>query len=253
VLSSVAPGCCVAEALPAATGAAAGGALCPGAAPLQRRRPGGAAADQLRCAWLDYGAGVLGCLQPGCQFAAAQPAPCHCCCRALPLHAGAQVHPLIAQRWVGRLKQGDRSGKLQAVMCANDAYLPGRVNFSVRRASSSVDLIALLKEAADGSQGLRDALGEDFARWACSVVLPGAAGAGAAARRLAQMQACTFCTRARLAPARLVGAVSVATGAGRTAGAALGPSAGAPPAAGAAGATCRPPAAACLRRPSHCC
>jgi hypothetical protein len=127
-------------------------------------------------------------------------------CARTPVHAGAQVHPLIAQRWVGRLKQSDRSGKLQAVMCANDAYLPGRVNFSVRRASSSTDLIALLKEAADGSQGLREALGEDFARCvgvSAAIEVPGGgrhAPAGCLARVQPYVQPYVQpCTRARVA------------------------------------------------------
>ncbi len=72
---------------------------------------------------------------------------------------------MIAQRWVGRLKQSDRTGRLQAVMCANDGYLPGRVNFSVRRATRDVDLIRLLKEAADssGEDDIWRLLGEDYA------------------------------------------------------------------------------------------
>ncbi|GAB4815824.1 hypothetical protein N2152v2_002870 [Parachlorella kessleri] len=81
-----------------------------------------------------------------------------------------QIHPLIVTRWARSLK-----GKsLQVVVCANDAYLPGRVNFAARIAQQgggtaalgkdSIDLIALLKEAAGRQEGLREELGEDFAR-----------------------------------------------------------------------------------------
>lgn len=42
--------------------------------------------------------------------------------------SGAQVHPLVAARWSGRLAPA-------VVIAANDGYLPGRVNFAVRSAS----------------------------------------------------------------------------------------------------------------------
>lgn len=48
----------------------------------------------------------------------------------------ARVHPLIAQQWRGRLPK-------YAVMAANDGYLPGRTNFSLR-ASEGIDLLELL-------------------------------------------------------------------------------------------------------------
>ncbi len=48
----------------------------------------------------------------------------------------ARVHPLLAQSWKGRLPK-------YAVMAANDGYLPGRVNFSMR-SSGNVDLLEIL-------------------------------------------------------------------------------------------------------------
>ncbi len=51
--------------------------------------------------------------------------------------SAAQVHPLIAVRWSGRLAPA-------IVIAANDAFLPGRVNFAVRSASD-VDLVAWLR------------------------------------------------------------------------------------------------------------
>ena len=82
-----------------------------------------------------------------------------------------QVHPLIAQRWTGRLRKNDKGGKLQMVMCANEGYLPGRVNFAARSAAAGggakVDLIQMLKSAVEesGVEGLREMLGEDMARY----------------------------------------------------------------------------------------
>ncbi|NOJ93776.1 DHH family phosphoesterase [Corallococcus coralloides] len=49
----------------------------------------------------------------------------------------AQVHPLVAMRWVQRLPD-------QIVVAANTGYLPGRVNF-VLRSREPVDLLALLR------------------------------------------------------------------------------------------------------------
>ena len=48
----------------------------------------------------------------------------------------ARVHPLIAQSWKGRLPKF-------AVISANEGYLPGRVNFSMR-SNGNVDLLELL-------------------------------------------------------------------------------------------------------------
>lgn len=49
----------------------------------------------------------------------------------------AQVHPLVATRWVSRLAP-------KIVIAANDGYLPGRVNFAVRSAAD-IDLLAFLR------------------------------------------------------------------------------------------------------------
>jgi single-stranded-DNA-specific exonuclease len=51
----------------------------------------------------------------------------------------AQVHPLVAIAWARRLHP-------RVVLAANDAYLPGRVNFAVRGGDGR-DLRALLREA----------------------------------------------------------------------------------------------------------
>lgn len=49
----------------------------------------------------------------------------------------AQIHPLVATRWVTRLAP-------KIVIAANDGYLPGRINFAVRSASST-DLLEFLR------------------------------------------------------------------------------------------------------------
>ena len=48
----------------------------------------------------------------------------------------ARVHPLIAQSWRGRLPKF-------AIMAANDGYVPGRTNFSMR-GNAGIDLLAIL-------------------------------------------------------------------------------------------------------------
>ncbi len=55
-----------------------------------------------------------------------------------------QIHPLIAQIWRSRLPKF-------IVICANDAYLPGRVNFSAR-SSAGINALQYLKsiEISDG-------------------------------------------------------------------------------------------------------
>jgi single-stranded-DNA-specific exonuclease len=55
-----------------------------------------------------------------------------------------QVHPLAAQMWARRLAP-------RPVVAANDGYLPGRVNFSVRGGDG--DLRALLQAALPGTGG----------------------------------------------------------------------------------------------------
>lgn len=51
--------------------------------------------------------------------------------------SAAQIHPLVATRWVTRLAP-------KIVIAANDGYLPGRVNFAVRCAAD-LDLLAWLR------------------------------------------------------------------------------------------------------------
>ncbi|KAF2710751.1 DHH phosphoesterase, partial [Pleomassaria siparia CBS 279.74] len=86
----------------------------------------------------------------------------------LTVSSAAQVHPVIATRWSGHLK----SDKLEIVMCANEGYLPGMVNFSCRIAKGArsrdgekkVDIIKRLEGIVAGDQGLRERLGNNFAR-----------------------------------------------------------------------------------------
>jgi single-stranded-DNA-specific exonuclease len=56
----------------------------------------------------------------------------------------AQVHPLVAVQWQRRLAP-------RPVLAANDGYLPGRVNFSIRGGSG--DLRRLLREALPEADG----------------------------------------------------------------------------------------------------
>ncbi|KAH9892875.1 hypothetical protein C8Q73DRAFT_649240 [Cubamyces lactineus] len=93
----------------------------------------------------------------------------------------AQIHPLIATRWSSSLK----GARLEVVMCSNDGYTPGMTNFACRiaRAGGGVaragtkrkadeqqqddhetDIIAILKEYAGRVPGLRESMGDDFAR-----------------------------------------------------------------------------------------
>jgi hypothetical protein len=96
----------------------------------------------------------------------------------------AQVHPVIATRWAGHLQ----SKSLEIVLCANEGYLEGKVNFScriprcARAREPPVDIIASLKHYAslppatstgsedelyaDDAQNtpLLERLGTDFAR-----------------------------------------------------------------------------------------
>lgn len=54
-----------------------------------------------------------------------------------------QVHPLVAQTWARRLKP-------RPVLAANDGWVPGRVQFSVRGGGADADLRALLRGALPG-------------------------------------------------------------------------------------------------------
>lgn len=86
----------------------------------------------------------------------------------LTISSAAQVHPVIATRWAGHLK----SNKLEIVMCANEGYLPDKVNFSCRIAkvargregNEKVDIIKRLESIVEGHRELRERLGQSFAR-----------------------------------------------------------------------------------------
>jgi single-stranded-DNA-specific exonuclease len=54
----------------------------------------------------------------------------------LTVNTSCQVHPVLAQMWIGRLKD-------QIVICANTGFLPDRVNFAVRT-KRPLDLISFL-------------------------------------------------------------------------------------------------------------
>ena len=64
--------------------------------------------------------------------------------------SAAQVHPLIAQQWRGRLRN-------EIVMAANTGYRPGWVHFAMRAAAPGTDLVAFLAQhrppGADGAYG----------------------------------------------------------------------------------------------------
>lgn len=66
-----------------------------------------------------------------------------------------QVHPVIAQMWVNRLKD-------QIVICANTGFLPDRVNFAVRT-KKSVDLIKFLADHKPAGAGPDFGRGHDQA------------------------------------------------------------------------------------------
>lgn len=86
----------------------------------------------------------------------------------LTISSAAQIHPVIATRWAGHLK----SSKLEIVMCANEGYLPDKVNFSCRIAKvarardgeGKVDIIKRLESIVADDKDLRMRLGESFAR-----------------------------------------------------------------------------------------
>lgn len=60
------------------------------------------------------------------------------------LHSAAQIHPLIAQQWRGRLPG-------YAVIAANTGYLPGTVAFSVRTSRPDLNLPLILQGADLGA------------------------------------------------------------------------------------------------------
>ena len=57
-----------------------------------------------------------------------------------------QIHPLIAQTWLGRLAP-------KVILAANDDYLPGMVNFAVRGGPEGMDLRGWLKEKLPDASG----------------------------------------------------------------------------------------------------
>ncbi len=59
------------------------------------------------------------------------------------VHSACQVHPLVAQIWRSRLPK-------YIMIAANDAYLPGRVNFSARSAAG-VNVLEFLRAIPLGS------------------------------------------------------------------------------------------------------
>lgn len=84
------------------------------------------------------------------------------------------ANKLIATRWASTLK----SARLKIVMCANSGYLEGQgmMNFACRVARCAlqrsgqqggvhdINIIAMLKDYAERVPGLREAMGDDFAR-----------------------------------------------------------------------------------------
>jgi hypothetical protein len=88
----------------------------------------------------------------------------------LTISSAAQIHPVIATRWSGHLK----SSSLEVVICANEGYLPEKVNFSCRVAKvararegkAKIDIIKKLRDIVAGREhdDLRLRLGESFAR-----------------------------------------------------------------------------------------
>jgi single-stranded-DNA-specific exonuclease len=68
----------------------------------------------------------------------------------ITIDEGCQVHPLVAQTWRNRLRKN-------IVICANTGYLPGRVNFAARTATSR-NLLDFLREHRPSGAG------EDYGR-----------------------------------------------------------------------------------------
>jgi hypothetical protein len=80
------------------------------------------------------------------------------CTRTAPRFAGrvavirfsspAQVHPIVATRWIRRLKK-------MIVMAVNDGWIPGRVSFALRSSDPRLDLVAFLRGLA-ATAGVRE-------------------------------------------------------------------------------------------------
>ena len=115
------------------------------------------------------------------------------CARTRPVFAGRyallrcasamQVHPLVAVRWMRRLRG-------LVVIAANDGYLPGRVNFAMRT-TADVNLVDLLRSLplgiVDGEYGFGHLAATggslppaDFARLLEALGFPDRAAAGPA-------------------------------------------------------------------------
>lgn len=78
-----------------------------------------------------------------------------------------QVHPLVAQTWARRLAP-------RPVLAANDGWVPGRVQFSVRGGGPGADLRAMLRAALGGWDELRVGdLGNGHPRATGGSLLPG--------------------------------------------------------------------------------
>lgn len=74
----------------------------------------------------------------------------------LTIRSRAQIHPLIAQQWRGRLPS-------HVVIAANAGYVPGMVAFSARTARGDLNLPMLLREARPGDTSGRFGHGHDQA------------------------------------------------------------------------------------------
>ncbi|KAG7529431.1 hypothetical protein FFLO_05659 [Filobasidium floriforme] len=89
----------------------------------------------------------------------------------LRVDSGFQIHPVIATRWAGTLRNAKT---MLMTMCANTGFNPDptKVSFSCRVSSGlrhlpdeeRPNLIALLKEYGDSVEGFRERVGDDFAR-----------------------------------------------------------------------------------------
>ena len=74
------------------------------------------------------------------------------------IESSCQVHPVIATRWAGTLKSAK---KLRIVICANTAYLEGKVNFSCRVAKSAKARIEAEKDLNNSKDNREDETNEN--------------------------------------------------------------------------------------------
>ncbi|UBV44495.1 hypothetical protein LAJ19_17070 (plasmid) [Deinococcus taeanensis] len=94
-------------------------------------------ADRLRASRAEVNAALAVARRTAPRFSATGPFA------LVRLHSGAQIYPLIAQQWRGRLPG-------YAVIAANTGYLPGKVAFAVRTARTDLNLSALLQSVDVG-------------------------------------------------------------------------------------------------------